>query len=1528
MHIQEDRAKSILLNALEIASPEERAAYIEAQCGDDCGLHSEVEELLHHHEGMGDFLESPPVGIGPTIEAAPVTEGPGTLIGSYKLIEQIGEGGMGVVYVAEQKEPVQREVALKIIKPGMDTQEVIARFEAERQALALMDHPNIAKVLDVGTTESGRPYFAMELVNGTPITTYCDANHITPGKRLELFVAVCQAVQHAHQKGIIHRDIKPSNILVAEYDDRAIPKIIDFGVAKAIDQPLTEKTMFTRFGQVVGTVEYMSPEQASLNRLDVDTRSDVYSLGVLFYELLTGETPFDREQLRTAAFDELLRIIREEEPPKPSTRLSTSQSLPSIAANRRIDPKKLRRLVRGDLDWVAMKALEKDRARRYDSASSLGADVQRCLNDEPVEAGPPSAAYRFRKFARRNRTALMTAAVVTVALMVGAVVAGWQAVRATRAMDAEAEQRALAERNATEAEDAASQLRRHLYAAHIRLAYEAWNIGDTAAVLRWLSPYEAADGGEGFPGFEWHYLWRLCHSDRMTLEGHRGDVYFVVFSHDGRTLATASRDHTVKLWDVGTGHVLHTFTGHGGEVSAAAFSPDGRLLATAGEDQLVKLWELDTGEERRTLRGHDGTVFGVAFSPDGAVLASAGKDKVARLWDLETGRVIGSLPGHSDWIEFLAFSPDGKTLATASSDHAVKLWDVSGRRERATLRGHFDTVLSVAFSPDGRLLATGSEDRTVRLWDVASARDLATLRGHKNWVQSVAFSRDGRTLTSAGKDGDVRTWHVRSKQTTRLIRGHVGRVWSVAYSPDGRTLATAGADGKVKLWDLTTRSGRRHLQDCRGDLYSIAFSSDGRTMATAGVDGHARLWDMTTGEESADFPTNTDCCNAVVFSPDGSVLAAAGDTGGVELWSLPSGSRVAELRGHTLPVVGLALSHDGQTLVSLGRDGMSPSEVYSWDVSERRLIEAFPTDGATVNCIEIVQEPPTLAMGNNDGTVGLWDLGTRKPRRTLEEYDRPIERLTSAPEGHFLASANRDGTITIWDLRTGRILKELPAQTSERNAVALSSGGRTVASGSENGVVTLWNVATGQELVSFPEHSGPIASLVFSNDGSTLAAAAEHGDGPAVALWSTRKLPGWKHVPKTDLKQKRKSSAAAVAVQPDGKLIAAGSASDGDDVNFALARYYPDGRLDETFGVGGRTVTDFELGDEGARSLAIQPDGKIVVAGSAYVDGDCDFAVARYHSSGVLDEAFGREGRAIASFDSRDDHVEDMVLQPDGRIVVAGWTDDGSRRNLAMARFQADGTLDPSFGTDGLVRRDVRRDASSHFQQVGLHEDKILASGTVLTVGQASSRKLLLARYLLDGHVDASFGSGGIATMQFVASSYGACFAVQPGGRVLVAGGASSLQYNMDFSVARFEDSGWLDPTFGNGGKVQTDFASSRDGVFAIATQSDGKFILAGRSDLSGTYQFALARYDPDGRLDTSFGREGRVTTDFGPKGSLVIDLVLQSDGKIVAVGPAEGKFGLARYLPDGRMDESFGEGGKLTTSFSTDNPEEKGTLQ
>lgn len=411
----EQNPEGLFHRALELKDPEKRAAYLDEACAGDEELRAHVDALLRWNSEAGGFMDLPDRDPDATREASPIPDMTGTEIGRYKLLEKIGEGGMATVYMAEQRHPICRRVALKIIKLGMDTKQVIARFEAERQALAMMDHPHIATVLDAGTTETGRPYFVMELVRGLLITKFCDTNNLTTRERLELFVSVCHAVQHAHQRGIIHRDIKPSNVLVTLHDGKPVPKVIDFGIAKALNQRLTEKTIFTRYSQMIGTPQYMSPEQAEMSGLDVDTRTDVFSLGVLLYELLTGRTPFDSEYLLSKGYGEMQRIIREEEPIRPSTKITTlGEALTDVAKHRRVAPEALRRLMRGDLDWIVMRTLEKDRTRRYETVYSLAEDVERHLRNEPITASSPGTIYRLQKFLRRNRTKVVTWSAVAV----------------------------------------------------------------------------------------------------------------------------------------------------------------------------------------------------------------------------------------------------------------------------------------------------------------------------------------------------------------------------------------------------------------------------------------------------------------------------------------------------------------------------------------------------------------------------------------------------------------------------------------------------------------------------------------------------------------------------------------------------------------------------------------------------------------------------------------------------------------------------------------------------------------------------------------------------------------------------------------------------------------------------------------------------------------------------------------------------------------------------------------------------------
>jgi serine/threonine protein kinase len=533
MKAQQGRAKSIFLEALDIPSASARQEYVAGECAGDDELRREVEELLEHHRGLGSFLESAVSTPAVTVDEPGIRERPGTVIGPYQLLEPLGEGGFGIVFLAEQRQPLRRQVALKVVKPGMDSRQVVARFEAERQALALMDHPNIAHVLEGGETASGRPYFVMELVRGLPITWFCDQEHLVVRERLELFITVCSAVQHAHQKGIIHRDLKPSNVLVTSQDGKPGVKVIDFGIAKVLGQQLPDRTQLTCQAQMVGTPLYMSPEQAGSSGLDIDTRTDVYALGVLLYELLTGTTPFDRKRLGEAGYDELRRIIREEEPPRPSTRLSTTEELPAIAANRGLEPRKLAGLVRGELDWIVMRCLEKDRDRRYESASALALDVERYLHDEPVLAGPPSARYKVRKFVRRHRGPVLAAALVLLALVGGTCAATWGLVRAERA-------RQVAEGAQEDAEAAAEEERKAKETAQKRLV----QIEKANAILAWifyeLDPQAEEKGG---PALRVQLGKRLDQAARLL----EGEVI-------GNALTVAAMQHRLGASLQGLGH--------------------------------------------------------------------------------------------------------------------------------------------------------------------------------------------------------------------------------------------------------------------------------------------------------------------------------------------------------------------------------------------------------------------------------------------------------------------------------------------------------------------------------------------------------------------------------------------------------------------------------------------------------------------------------------------------------------------------------------------------------------------------------------------------------------------------------------------------------------------------------------------------------------------------------------------------------------------------------------------------------------
>jgi serine/threonine protein kinase/WD40 repeat protein len=800
--------QEIFTQALEIESEDARLSFLDQACCGNEKVRRKVDALLAAHAQAGRFMEVAQE-TELTDAMSGITERPGTCIGPYKLREIIGEGGFGVVYVAEQKQPVSRKVALKIIKPGMDSRDIIARFEAERQALAMMDHPNVAKVLDAGTTDGGRPYFVMELVHGIPITEFCDEQSLTNRERLRLFIDVCRAVQHAHQKGIIHRDIKPSNIMVTMHDDQPIPKVIDFGVAKALSRKLTEKTVYTSYGQIVGTPMYMSPEQAQMSGLDLDTRSDIYSLGVLLYELLTGTTPFDKETIQNAGYDELRRIIREDDPPRPSLRISTlNVELLSTAADRRkVDSRRLRQSLRGELDWIVMKALEKNRGRRYESASQLAEDIERYLNDEPVFACPPSLGYRFRKFARRNRVALTTSSLVAIAMIVGTIVSASQAVRASASEREAGEQRNAAVINARRAREseriakaerdaaivAREKLRRVWYASEMNLIQPAWEDDNYRRVLQILENTRPRSGETDIRDFEWYYWNRQVHGPLAT--------------------------HTVSMPQVGTRRLLED-----------TLSPDGNRLAVQYYDRgqvSVAIWDVATRQEKCNFVLYPGSIetplTAMIFSPDGTRLAIPQRQKgIIRIWDTRTGKQL-FLMEDTERIFRIHFSGDGnRVLYThgmpqdnrTPSDYGHKLWDLTTDQILVSRRHDGETFPNLVFlSRDGKQVGvtrrrTDAEGSHLQIWDVETSRVLQD-RVFDQTTLFRALSPDGsrialQELTPARR---ILIVNANSLKTTHVVLGDDGPAGTkVAFSPGGRFLAASTSTRKVLIWDLQSSS--------------------------------------------------------------------------------------------------------------------------------------------------------------------------------------------------------------------------------------------------------------------------------------------------------------------------------------------------------------------------------------------------------------------------------------------------------------------------------------------------------------------------------------------------------------------------------------------------------------------------------------------------------------------------------------------------------------------------------------------------
>jgi serine/threonine protein kinase/WD40 repeat protein len=1048
----------------------DRLAHWEKACAENPALRSrlpEIARILEKSDSAAPTSARDPLpqehlmrALESALEPAD-RESVGSQIGPYKLLQKIGEGGFGSVWMAEQSEPFRRRVALKIVKVGMDTDEVIARFEIERQALALMDHPNIARVYDAGATASGRPYFVMELVRGVAITRYCDDNRLTAEERLRLLIAVCQAVQHAHQKGVIHRDLKPSNILVTLADGVPIPKVIDFGIAKATEKRLTEKTLVTQFHAFVGTPAYTSPEQMEMSALDIDTRSDIYSLGVLLYELLAGRPPFDPDALMKSGFEAMRRIIREVDPPRPSSRLGTLNDVDrtSVAHARGTDAAKLSVVLRGDLDWIVMRCLEKDRTRRYETANDLANDVQRFLADEPITARPPSNLYRLSKVARRHRVAFIATTIVVIAIVTALVVSSFLFWR-ERAAHARAEM----------AEKSEGMLRRKTASRAAGTALEQAN--------------REFDQGRVSDGLAW-----------LVYAGANDPFHPVIAPRIASVLAS----HSFLLPD---GAPFEC----GSRVAATRFAGDGRTFFVGTDDGTLRVFDAASGQVvRQVSLGQPVRRFGGFQFPrdNNAIFAARFDDNSIGVFDIVTGQPIAATivapdkrsPTDPHWSDAVGLSPSGR-WAHSINWIGFHVWDVTtGELRIEFLWSGGSGITDFDFSADGRhvLLVIG---RTVHVWSLPDGKPLEKpiMLPPGGGGTLAHFTPDGERVAVLERLVGVHLFGLDGTEfgeTMPCTESVNRKAWG--FMPDGRLLIAG--EQTAQILNLTTRRATSLAFAWTGNFWTRDFNHDGTRLLTFDGDT-ARLWDTTTGTLAAE-PTQQPSLSAqIALSPDGTRLVIGTASGGVQRLRLtPRPARPLELPGLRVPPMFFPQRPGQLMLLERGR-----ARVIDF-VSARELPGGF----AFPHPVFALPSPDLgfLVARNPQGLWEAWELGPTGVRQAVALRDAPAEnaRVVISPAGDRVLLGTKSD-FRVWDLRTGEAvgprMANRPNAPNSLPAVQFSPDGEhVVLTGA--GVANVLAIASGRELMRFePLPNMMINYGVFSPDGTRVVTAIRGGEA---RLW-------------------------------------------------------------------------------------------------------------------------------------------------------------------------------------------------------------------------------------------------------------------------------------------------------------------------------------------------------------------------------------------------------------------------------------------
>ena len=1008
---------------------------------------------------------------GPWAEWQDEDLAPGTDLGGFVVVRLVGRGGMGVVYEARQVAP-PRTVALKVIRAGLLAPATLRRFGQEARVLARLQHPHVAQIHASGSFASARgplPFIVMELVaGGRSITEHFTSPAAPIRTRVTAFSKACAAVAHGHAKGVIHRDIKPGNILV---DAAGEPKVIDFGVARPLDPDAT--TMGgTSTGDIVGTLRYMSPEQLGAAADGIDARTDVYALGLVLHELVTGTLPYE---LRGKTPLEAARIL-------------DGRTAASTAAVERAVRTEGRR-AGGDarsLAAIVAKCLEPRPADRYSSAAELEADVGRWLAGDPVLARPLTAGETLVRLARRHRAAAVATGVAAIAVVLAAVGMTALALRAES-------QRRLAEVRRLEADRRTAEAREQLYVSHVLLAAEARDRDNLAAANGLLAEARglATAAGTEHP-LELDCLAATLDESIAVLPGAGGTVTAVGWSPDGRRLAAGAADGTVRITAVPPAAAAPiVLSGHDREVWGVAFSPDGRNVATASADATVRVWESSSGRQVALLAAHGGPVYSVAFSPDGTLLATASRDRTVRLWEPGSWRERAVLAGHAGTIYGAAFDPGGGLLATASQDGTVRIWDVATGRTQAALEGHGDRVFCVAFSPDGRRVASGSADGTARVWDVAGGASIATCR-HPFRVNAVAFVEDGGRIATAAGDGLLRVWDAAAGREAVRLRGHVGHLWSLAVSPGMTRAATGSDDGTVRIWDLDGRVGPVVRGADR--MLTVAVAPVGDAIAIGTAAGAVLECDAATLLPRKTLVVGGGRVNAVAYTADGRTLGAAADDGRVRLWSRPDGAEPEVIELHERRVYSVAFSADGARLVTAAEDRTARV----WDRASRGSLAPPLRHPGRVFCAAFAPDERLVATACEDGVARLWDHAGAEEVGRCTGHEAAVNWVAFAPQGERMATASSDGSVRLWSVPGCRPLAVLTGPARQVWKVAFSPDGTRVAAVSADGTAQLWDAASGRAVATLRGHGDQVWGVAFPPDGRSLLTAS--WDGTA-RLW-------------------------------------------------------------------------------------------------------------------------------------------------------------------------------------------------------------------------------------------------------------------------------------------------------------------------------------------------------------------------------------------------------------------------------------------